>query len=160
MNAAENLHVKGFVVRCREIVRRRVVWFSHAVLRYVYRMNVSRSARISFGARLDKTNPKGIVIGDESYVASGAVILSHDFCRGLKATTTIGKRCFIGANAIVLPGITIGDCVVVGAGSVVTKNIPAGCIVVGNPAKVIAENVETGRFGQIVSSSCLKENKE
>lgn len=44
---------------------------------------------------------------------------------------------WIGANSIVLPGITIGENSVIGAGSVVTKDIPANVIAVGNPCKVL-----------------------
>lgn len=44
---------------------------------------------------------------------------------------------WIGAGAIILPGVTIGTCSIIGAGSVVTKNIPAHSIAVGNPARVI-----------------------
>ncbi len=51
----------------------------------------------------------------------------------------IGKNCWIGAGAIILPGITIGDNVVVGAGSVVTKDLPSGVVAVGNPCKVLRE---------------------
>lgn len=50
---------------------------------------------------------------------------------------TIGKRCWIGGNVIVLPGVTIGDDVVIGAGSVVTKDIPSGVVAIGNPCHVI-----------------------
>ena len=49
----------------------------------------------------------------------------------------IGSNVFIGADAIICPGVTIGNNVVVGAGSVVTKNIPDNSIVVGNPGRVI-----------------------
>lgn len=51
----------------------------------------------------------------------------------------IGKNCWVGAGAIILPGITIGDNVVVGAGSVVTKDIPSNVVAVGNPCKVLRE---------------------
>lgn len=51
----------------------------------------------------------------------------------------IGKNCWIGAGAIILPGITIGDNVVIGAGSVVTKNIPSNVVAVGNPCKILRE---------------------
>ena len=44
---------------------------------------------------------------------------------------------WIGANSVILPGVTISKGVVVGAGSVVTKDIPEYAIVVGNPAKII-----------------------
>ncbi len=113
-------------------------------------MTIDKTARISFGAKLDKTHPKGIYIGAESYVASGALIFTHDYCRSFYADTIIGKNCFIGANATILPGIKIGDHVVVGSGAVVTKDIPSNSIVVGNPARIICDNVVTGMFGKIV----------
>ena len=47
------------------------------------------------------------------------------------------KGCWLGANVIVLPGVTIGENSVVGAGSLVTKSIPAGVLAAGNPARVI-----------------------
>jgi acetyltransferase-like isoleucine patch superfamily enzyme len=49
----------------------------------------------------------------------------------------IGEDCWLGGNAIVLPGVTIGRGVTVGAGSVVTKDVPDFCVVAGNPARVI-----------------------
>lgn len=49
----------------------------------------------------------------------------------------IGKRCWIGAGAIILPGVTVGDDTVIGAGSVVTKDIPSGVVAVGNPCRAI-----------------------
>lgn len=51
----------------------------------------------------------------------------------------IGKRCWIGAGAVIVPGVTIGDDTVIGAGSVVTKDIPAGVVAVGNPCRVLRE---------------------
>lgn len=51
----------------------------------------------------------------------------------------IGKNCWIGAGAIILPGITIGENVVVGAGSVVTKDLPSNVVAVGNPCRVLRE---------------------
>lgn len=51
----------------------------------------------------------------------------------------IGNNVWIGAGAIILPGVTIGDNSVIGAGSVVTKDIPAGVVAVGNPCRVLRE---------------------
>ncbi|MBE6805671.1 MAG: sugar O-acetyltransferase [Ruminococcaceae bacterium] len=51
----------------------------------------------------------------------------------------IGKNCWIGAGAIIVPGVTIGDNTVIGAGSVVTKDIPSGVVAVGNPCRVLRE---------------------
>ena len=57
----------------------------------------------------------------------------------------IGKNCWIGAGAIIMPGITIGDNVVIGAGSVVTKDIPSNVVAVGNPCRVMREVGEHDR---------------
>ena len=51
----------------------------------------------------------------------------------------IVKNVWIGAGAIVLPGVTIGDHSVIGAGSVVTKDIPPNVVAVGNPCRVLRE---------------------
>lgn len=53
------------------------------------------------------------------------------------APVRIGKNCWIGAGAIILPGVVIGDNVVVGAGSVVTKDLPSNVVAVGNPCRVL-----------------------
>ncbi len=55
------------------------------------------------------------------------------------APVHIGRCCWIGAGAIILPGVTIGDNVVVGAGSVVTKDLPSNVVAVGNPCRVLRE---------------------
>ncbi|MBD5393806.1 MAG: sugar O-acetyltransferase [Lachnospiraceae bacterium] len=57
----------------------------------------------------------------------------------------IGKNCWIGAGAIIMPGVTIGDNVVIGAGSVVTKDIPSNVVAVGNPCRVMREVGEHDR---------------
>ncbi|MCC8022979.1 MAG: sugar O-acetyltransferase [Clostridiales bacterium] len=51
----------------------------------------------------------------------------------------IGNNVWIGAGAVVLPGVTIGENSVIGAGSVVTKDIPANVVSVGNPCRVVRE---------------------
>lgn len=51
----------------------------------------------------------------------------------------IGTNVWIGAGAVILPGVTIGDNTVIGAGSVVTKDIPSNVVAVGNPCKVLRE---------------------
>jgi len=52
---------------------------------------------------------------------------------------------WIGAGAIILPGVTIGAGSIVGAGSVVTGNVPANVVVAGTPARVIREITEADR---------------
>ncbi len=55
------------------------------------------------------------------------------------ASVRIGKNCWIGAGAVIVPGVTIGDNTVIGAGSVVTKDIPSNVVAVGNPCRVLRE---------------------
>jgi acetyltransferase-like isoleucine patch superfamily enzyme len=54
-----------------------------------------------------------------------------------KKKVTIGNDCWIGANAILLPGVSIGDGAIVGAGAIVTHDVPERAVVGGNPARVI-----------------------
>ena len=53
------------------------------------------------------------------------------------AAVHIGNNVWIGAGAVILPGVTIGENSVIGAGSVVTKDVPPNVIAVGNPCKVL-----------------------
>ena len=55
------------------------------------------------------------------------------------APIRIGRNCWLGANVVVVPGVTIGDNVVVGAGSVVTRDLPDNVVAVGNPCKILRE---------------------
>lgn len=72
---------------------------------------------------------------------AGHPILPELRVQGLQynAPVHIGRNCWIGAGALILPGVTIGDNVVVGAGSVVTKDLPSNVIAVGNPCRVLRE---------------------
>jgi maltose O-acetyltransferase len=74
------------------------------------------------------------------------MIICHDHAKGLQSTSTdvadqsvaavtIQKKAYIGAGAILLPGVIIGENAVVGAGAVVTKDVRPGATVVGIPAK-------------------------
>ena len=54
-----------------------------------------------------------------------------------KRSIVIGHDSWLGANCIVMPGVSIGECCIVGAGSVVTHDVPPYSIVVGNPARIV-----------------------
>lgn len=119
-------------------------------LRLRYGMNIGRNCRISWKAHLDKSvNPKGIHVGNNTWILNGAMILAHDHCRNIKTNTYIGDDCVIGVRAIVMPGLSIGNQCVIGGGSVVTKDVPANCIVAGNPAKVIRTGIKVNN-GRII----------
>ncbi len=62
------------------------------------------------------------------------------------APVRIGRNCWIGAGALIMPGVTIGDNTVVGAGSVVTKDLPSGVVAVGNPCRVLRPVNENDRL--------------
>jgi acetyltransferase-like isoleucine patch superfamily enzyme len=132
----------------RNRIRLVVISIRHFIYTKLYGMDIDKSSRVSFGAKLDKTNPRGIHIGKSTYITSGTRVLAHDYCRGMyNVDTYIGDNCYIGVNCIILPGIKIGNHVVIGSGAVVTKDIPSNCIVAGNPARVIKENIHTGNLG-------------
>lgn len=88
----------------------------------------------------------GITVGDYTNLGPnvGLISANHDTVNNSVATDappiTIGKFCWMGMNAVVLPGVTLGNFTIVGAGAVVTKSFPEGyCVIGGNPAKVIRE---------------------
>ncbi len=115
----------------------------------IWGMDIGPDCRISFSAKLDKTFPRGIHIGESTAVSFGATILTHDYTRSLHVDTWIGKECQIGARSVVMPGVKIGDNCVVSVASVVMKDVPPNCLVSGNPARIIEKGIQTGRWGII-----------
>jgi len=97
-----------------------------------------------------------ITIGDEVLIASGVQLITAThpidpeprrdaWERALPITIADGV--WLGAGAIVLPGVTIGENTVVGAGALVTQDLPAGVVAYGNPARVVREIGEDDRIG-------------
>ena len=82
---------------------------------------------------------EGATIAQEAYLCTG----THDFkdpnLQLITKPITIGKNSFIGARAMILPGVIIGDQAIVGAMSVVSRDVPDHQIVAGNPAKNIGK---------------------
>lgn len=87
-----------------------------------------------------------IYVGDYTKFGPNVVLATagHPLCPELREKgyqfnlpIRIGKRCWLGAGVIVVPGVSIGDGTVIGAGSVVTRDIPAGVLAVGNPCRVL-----------------------
>lgn len=85
-----------------------------------------------------------VEIGDMTQIGPGVQILTADHPRdpALRAQglefgrpVKIGNNVWIGAGALIMPGVTIGDNALIGAGSVVTRDVSAGVTVVGNPAR-------------------------
>jgi acetyltransferase-like isoleucine patch superfamily enzyme len=84
-----------------------------------------------------------IYIGDYTQIAPNVGIITgnhdlHDNSKHIIKDVTIGKYCWIGMGAIIMPGVQLGDYTIVGAGSIVTKSFVDGyCVIGGNPAKEI-----------------------
>jgi acetyltransferase-like isoleucine patch superfamily enzyme len=89
-----------------------------------------------------------VIIGHNTTIAERVVILTHtnvgyddhplkELFPDKYAQVTIGNGVFIGAGALIMPGVTIGDKSVVGAMSLVLKDVAAGTVVAGVPAKNI-----------------------
>ena len=105
-------------------------------------ITIGRNVFINPGCKFQDQG--GITIDEGALIGHGVVLatLDHDFAPEKRqqlhpAPIHIGKRVWIGANAVVTKGVTIGDNAVVAAGAVVTQDVPADTIVGGVPAKVI-----------------------
>ena len=137
------------MTRLRIALRGNVFWYKRFVANRIYGAHLDKTVRLSSSTIIDKNNSKGIYIGEYSYLAGGVIVFAHDYCRSLYKETHIGKKCFIGANSMIMCGVIIGDEVVVGAGSIVTKDVPSNSIVAGNPARIIRTGVRTKNYGKI-----------
>lgn len=71
------------------------------------------------------------------YETSGGFVKGYRNYEKDCITTTIGADVWVGANALILKGVTIGDGAIVGGSAVVTKDVPPYAIAVGNPAKIV-----------------------
>lgn len=85
-----------------------------------------------------------ITIEDNVQVAAYVKLISnnHDPYDRMVLTckpVVLKRNCWIGAGAVILPGVTVGENSIVGAGSVVTKDVPDNTVVAGNPAKFIKQ---------------------
>lgn len=81
-----------------------------------------------------------VMFGPNVVVATaGHPILPQLREQGLQynAAVRIGKNCWIGAGALIMPGVSVGEGSVIGAGSVVTRDVPANVVAVGNPCRVL-----------------------
>lgn len=107
-------------------------------------VHFGKNVYANFGLTLvDDTH---IYVGDCTMFGPNVVIATagHPILPGLRerglqynAPVRIGRNCWIGAGALIMPGVTIGDNTVVGAGSVVTKDLPSDVVAVGNPCRVL-----------------------
>ncbi len=111
-------------------------------------LSVGRNFFMQDSCLIDASHCWHIRIGDDVTLGPRVTLLAHDastyraFGVVRLGRLEIGHRVFIGAGAIVLPGVHVGDDCIIGAGSVVTADIPAGSLAVGNPARVIGSSAD------------------
>lgn len=109
-----------------------------------YGKNITVGKRVFINSGCCFQDQGGITLGDNVLIGQQVVIatLNHAFepdRRGdmLPAPVVIGNNVWVGAKAVILPGVTIGDGAIIAAGAVVTKDVPANTVVGGVPAKII-----------------------
>ncbi len=111
-----------------------------------YRMRgtkIGKNVGIAQGVFIEESRPSLVTIEDGVNIGPRAIIVAHDSAYHcidsdipiLSGKVIIKKSAYIGAGAIILPGVTIGERAIVAAGALVTKDVPPGMIVAGVPAK-------------------------
>ncbi len=141
----------GFYLRdilFRKILRQNasVKWPIHHTATIHCPENIVRGKNVfpgdSPGVYINAVN--GISIGDHTNIGPNVGLISgnHNYINNEKHDAAppikIGRFCWLGMGAIILPGVVLGDFTIVGAGAIVTKSFTEGfCVIAGNPAKVI-----------------------
>lgn len=113
---------------------------------YGFNVSIGDDAFINFNAVI--LDCASVTIGDGAQIGPGVQLLAADHPRDpqtrrdlleLARPISIGSNVWVGAAAIVLPGVTVGDDSIIGAGSVVARDISSGVLAVGNPCRVVRD---------------------
>jgi len=111
-------------------------------------VRIGRGVFVGLDTWLDDQFPELITIEDDVTVSFRVTVVVHDDARrldrveagaghGTVAPVVLKRGCYLGAGAMVLPGVTVGERAVVAAGAVVTRDVPPGTLVAGVPARVV-----------------------
>ena len=109
--------------------------------------NLKMGKYVDIGAFAFINCQSGVIIEDEVQIGPGAKILSSSTIDGKYKPVVLKKNCRIGANSVVMPGITVGENAIVGALSFVNRNIPPNEVWVGGPVKKL-KSLTVGSTGQ------------
>jgi acetyltransferase-like isoleucine patch superfamily enzyme len=122
------------------------------VLHRLRGVRIGSDCFIDPAAILETAYPENITLGDDVRVTAGAIVMTHikppHYLRDrghvpvVIAKVVLEDHCFIGVNAVVMPGVTVGRAAVVASGAVVVADVPPLTMVAGNPAKVVKRFVE------------------
>ena len=141
-------YISGFFFKYLLRKNTRVAWMVHHTSTVDHPQNIQRGKNVfpgdSPGNYIDAEY--GITIGDFTNIGPNLILLTknHDAINNdvySGKPITIGAFCWIGMNAVLLPGVTLGDFTVVAAGAVVTRSFEEGYgIIAGNPAVLIKKS--------------------
>ncbi len=109
-----------------------------------YGRNIKLGERVFINANVMMVDLGGITIEDDVLIGPGAYLISVNHQLKPKQRkelelkpVVIERNAWIGAKAMILPGVTIGENAVVAAGAVASKNVPANTVVADIPARII-----------------------
>ena len=113
------------------------VWRLRTFLWQACGARIDSSVWIARTAVLDEEAPELITIEEGVRISYGVMLITHSDLDKEIGPIVIGRQAWIGAGAVVLPGVTIGACSVVGAAALVNKDVAPDTRVAGVPARVI-----------------------
>ncbi|WP_423799581.1 acyltransferase [Neobacillus sp. SAB-20_R2A] len=102
-------------------------------------MKVGEKTSFALMVMPDIMFPEKISVGCNTVIGFNTTILAHEYLikEYRLGEVIIGDEVMIGANSLIMPGVTIGDGAIVSAGTMVHKDVPPGYFVGGNPMQVI-----------------------
>lgn len=129
------------------------VTIPHGLRVLLYRwmgVRIGQHCFIGLDTWLDDQFPELVVIEDDVTISFRVTVVVHDDAKrmdrteagaldGTVAPVVLKRGCYLGACALLLPGVTVGEDAVVAAGAVVTRDVPAGAVVAGVPARVVKQ---------------------
>lgn len=117
------VHCSNISIGENVVVRPSTMIFADRHAEVIIEDNVMMGAGVHFYVNNHRFDRIDIPLIEQGYYPSERIVIS--------------KGAWIGANAIILPGVTVGENSVVGAGSIVTKSVPSFSVVVGSPARIV-----------------------
>lgn len=144
--------------RLRKVILEEI-WLEDCISRG---MKIGKNCSIQPGCIFDYSHCNLITIGNNVTIAPQAYLLVHDAStKRYLGYTKIGRidikdNVFIGARALIMPGVTVGENSIVAAGSIVTKNVKPNTVVAGNPAKEIISMEEYISNNRNLLENCPK----